>query len=101
MQYMATEHALAGIKEDPHTPGADGDSAVAGPQITWDWERNDGYLVKVNGSTVRCAIITFTQVKWDKVDAVYQYKTTYSAASREEVGQACHDTLVEYLKSMP
>ena len=100
IQYMATEHALGGIPEKPGNPGAASDSAVAASPIKWDYESNDGYHAKVNGSMVRCAISTFNQAKWDKVDAVYHYKTTFSAASREEVGQACHDTLVEYLKSM-
>ncbi len=73
---------------------------MAGPQVTWDWEGNDGYVVTVNGRMVRCAISAFTKAKWDKINAVYKYKTSWCAASRDGVGQACHDTLVEALKAM-
>ena len=100
IQYMATEHALGGIKEQPNTPGEGSDSAVPGSKIEWDWSGKDGYRAFVNGSEVRCAISTFSQEKWDKVAAIHQYDTTFPAASKEEIGQACHDYLLQYLESL-
>ena len=108
-QYMATEHALGSVDEKPRTPGGkkpptpdedgegeDGDSDDESvPKIKWDYVDNDGYYAEVDGSTVRSRISGFTQAKWDKVSRIYKYMTTFTAASKDEISQACYDTLVE------
>ena len=112
MQYMATEHALGGVAEQPANPGADeegsvendegaeGDSAVAESPIQWDWKTNDGYCAVVDGKVARCAISTFTEAKFNVACAVHKYNTTFANASQEEITQACHDYLQQYLKSL-
>ena len=113
-QYMATEHALGSVDEKPRTPGGkkpptpdedgegeDSDSDDESvPKIKWDYEGSDGYYVEVDGSPkVRCRISGFTQAKWDKVSNIYNYQTTVTSASKDEISQACYDTLLEYVKS--
>ena len=88
------------VVRSPPTPGEDGDSDDGSvPNIKWDYEDNDGYYVEVDGSTVRSRISGFTQAKWDKVSNIYNYQTTFTSASKDEISQACYDTLLEYVKS--
>ena len=107
------EHALGSVDEKPRTPGGkkpptpdedgegeDSDSDDESvPKIKWDYEGNDGYYVEVDGSKVRSRISKFTQEKWDKVSDKYTYQTTFTSASKDEISQACYDTLLEYVKS--
>ena len=48
-----------------------------------------------------CSISSFTEDKWNKVAAIYPYKTKWNDASEEDIGQVWHDTLQMYLNSRP
>ena len=102
IQYLVDEVGPGGSQAVPMLEDDDGElpnCKATGVFINWDdgeFVRGGAWSAKgvsgpLQGRVFTCALDTFSEEKWDIVDAIHKYGVEYGAANRKQLRDAAFD----------